>query len=345
MTDKKYQIFISSTYVDLQVERLALMDCVINYGHIPVGMELFNAADETQWNIIKKYIDDSDYYILILSDRYGSTDEDGFGYIEKEYDYAIKSGKPVISFVRDNNSIEKLPPEYRETENRERLRKFKEKVSRKLFKPWKDSEDLSRKFLFSFSELLKSRPQPGWIRGINIKKEINDFFYNLDEKPETNFSFLIKNATKVHVLARTAVNLLGQYERDIIDLIKKDCDVKLIFVGPESDAVKYIYGTDPHVYFDNARKMKSHLLSIKSKTGKIIQVKTTKHAPTMSIIHIEKEDGESFVIVQFYFLYSKIGRDRPTFRLNKDDRWYNTFKDEFDKIWENADDWNTDISL
>ena len=42
----KYQIFVSSTYEDLKDERAEVIKACLNMGHIPVGMEMFNAADE-----------------------------------------------------------------------------------------------------------------------------------------------------------------------------------------------------------------------------------------------------------------------------------------------------------
>jgi hypothetical protein len=45
MLDKKYQIFISSTFADLKDERQAAMNSVIDLRHIPIGMEGFPAID------------------------------------------------------------------------------------------------------------------------------------------------------------------------------------------------------------------------------------------------------------------------------------------------------------
>jgi hypothetical protein len=41
----KYQIFVSSTYDDLKDERAAVIRAILEMGHIPVGMEMFSAAD------------------------------------------------------------------------------------------------------------------------------------------------------------------------------------------------------------------------------------------------------------------------------------------------------------
>jgi len=58
----KYQIFISSTYDDLKNERAQVIKSILEMGHIPVGMEMFSAADDEQWKIIQRQIDESDYY-------------------------------------------------------------------------------------------------------------------------------------------------------------------------------------------------------------------------------------------------------------------------------------------
>jgi len=60
----KLQVFISSTFADLQEERQAGVEAVLTAGHIPAGMELFAAGDESQMNVIKRWIDESDVYLF-----------------------------------------------------------------------------------------------------------------------------------------------------------------------------------------------------------------------------------------------------------------------------------------
>ena len=98
--EKKYQIFVSSTYEDLTEERSIVMETILKLEQIPIGMEMFNAGDEEQWEIIKRTIDNSDYYLVIIGDRYGSTTDKGLSYTEKEYNYAVESGKPVLTFIK-----------------------------------------------------------------------------------------------------------------------------------------------------------------------------------------------------------------------------------------------------
>ena len=52
--DKRYQVFVSSTYADLKDERQRVIQVLMEMDCIPSGMELFPAADEDQWQFIKK---------------------------------------------------------------------------------------------------------------------------------------------------------------------------------------------------------------------------------------------------------------------------------------------------
>ncbi len=101
--EKKYQIFISSTYTDLIDARAKVQEAILSMLHFPVGMEMFSAADEEQWEIIQDTIDSSDYYILIIGHRYGSTidtgEDAGISYTEKEFRYAIEKQIPVLAFI------------------------------------------------------------------------------------------------------------------------------------------------------------------------------------------------------------------------------------------------------
>ena len=108
--DVRYQVFISSTFKDLIAERQAVLRAVLEMGHMPAGMELFPATDDSAWNLIKDVIDSSDYYVVIVGGRYGTLDDEGIGYTEREYDYAVSCEKPVISLLHkrpENLSREK----------------------------------------------------------------------------------------------------------------------------------------------------------------------------------------------------------------------------------------------
>src|SRR5476649_1442009 len=105
---RKYQIFISSTYLDLINERKYVGDAIADVGHISVGMELFPASTKEQWEMIQELIDTSDYYILIIGSRYGTiAPANGHeinrecSFTQKEYQYAFEKGIPIYTFFRD----------------------------------------------------------------------------------------------------------------------------------------------------------------------------------------------------------------------------------------------------
>lgn len=160
----KYQIFVSSTYMDLKDERDLIIKAVLEMGHIPVGMEMFSAADEEQWAIIKKQIDQSDYYVVVAAHRYGSMDENGLSYTEKEYDYAVSIGVPVLGFVIDSGSS--WPKEKSDTGEGIilKLENFKSKIKLKPVSFWKSKEDLSGKCTIALVKAFSAYPREGWVR-------------------------------------------------------------------------------------------------------------------------------------------------------------------------------------
>ena len=128
--DKRYQVFVSSTYEDLREARQEVMQALLELDLIPAGMELFPAANEDQWTLIKGVIDDCDYYIVVVGGRYGSVSVNGISYTEMEYDYAISQGKPVIGFLhKDPGSLPANRSEVN-SENRQKLATFRRRRSR-----------------------------------------------------------------------------------------------------------------------------------------------------------------------------------------------------------------------
>src|SRR5712691_1217526 len=141
--DKRYQVFVSSTYTDLIVERKKVIQAVIETNCIPAGMELFPAADEEQFKFIKRVLDDCDYYILVIGGRYGSTTAEGISYTEREYDYAVGKDLKVIALIHEKPDEIAYGKSETDSLLRERLAAFRKKVSvARLVKFWKSTEEL-----------------------------------------------------------------------------------------------------------------------------------------------------------------------------------------------------------
>lgn len=223
--EKRYQVFVSSTYADLKDERQKVIQTLMELDCIPSGMELFPAMDEEQWQFIKNIIDDCDYYLLIIGGRYGSLAEDGISYTEKEYDYAIEKGLKVIALIcEDPNS---LPPDKKEQDEEllKKLFNFIEKVKTgRLVKIWKSYSDIPLLVASNLPKTIKTYPAVGWVRANKVAssdllQEINELrkenellkSKNLEEKrnqiviPDLNLANLDDTFT-IHLEPRTNIS-------------------------------------------------------------------------------------------------------------------------------------------
>lgn len=172
MNNKRYQVFISSTYEDLRDERRAVQDVVISMGDFPVQMESFPAADQDQFEFIKAIIDQCDYYILIIAGRYGSVDEEGLSYTHKEFRYAVERKVPVLLMLHgDVGSISAAKTEASD-EGRESLKAFVAEAEKgRLRKAWNSLGDLKLAVREALDNAKATQPRIGWVRGNVVASE------------------------------------------------------------------------------------------------------------------------------------------------------------------------------
>ncbi|MDN2659422.1 DUF4062 domain-containing protein [Neptunomonas sp. CHC150] len=238
--DKRYQIFISSTFVDLIDERQAVLKSILELDHMPAGMELFPATDDTAWDLIKDVIDASDYYVLIVGGRYGSLDSEGIGYTEKEYDYAVKTKKPVIPLLHQNP--DNLPRDKTETDQEvwEKLKTFREKVEGKhTCVYWNSADELKAKVIIGLTSATKRHPAVGWVRADKVPSE-------------TTITEVLKLKQKVAELEAELIKNRNAPPPGTEDLMQGDDSfkMKVVFTGRRpggdwSDDVKYQASISP----------------------------------------------------------------------------------------------------
>lgn len=175
--NKRFQVFISSTFIDLKEERKAIIESLLNAKYIPVGMETFSASSDEQFNYIKKIIDDCDYYILILKTNYGSiSNSTGISYTEMEYNYATSKKMPILAFIYDE--LENIKLSIEEKRNRDLFFAFRDRIlsTNRLCKMWTSSLELIPAVMGSLNEEVQSNPQIGWIR-----PDIYEQYYLIEE--------------------------------------------------------------------------------------------------------------------------------------------------------------------
>jgi len=162
------------------------MDC------IPAGMEHFPAADEEQWNFIKRIIDYSDYYLLIIGGRYGSLDDDGLSFTEKEYDYAVSKNIKVVALIHGSPETLTFQNSEQEPSLREKLQAFRDKVkTKRLVDFWTSANELPGKVALGIMNARTMHPAIGWVRADRVSNE--NSLIEINNLRKENSDLIIKN--------------------------------------------------------------------------------------------------------------------------------------------------------
>jgi len=161
----RHQVFVSSTFTDLKDERAEVIQALWELDCIPTGMEAFVASNESQWEVIKRVIDECDYYVLILGGRYGSVTDDGISYTEKEYRYAKKIGLPVLAFAHSDPLQIPVGKSEDDTVRKAKLEAFRAEVLGEYpVKYWTSASELGGHVSRALIREIKINERPGWIR-------------------------------------------------------------------------------------------------------------------------------------------------------------------------------------
>ena len=181
---------------------------------IPAGMELFPAADQDQFEFIKRVIDDCDYYLVIIGGRYGSTvTATGISYTEQEYDYAVERGLKVIALI--HRSPDEIPFGKSEQDPalRQKLQQFRDKVANgRLVKFWKSVDELPGLVALGLVNAIKMFPAVGWIRADRAASE--DVLGEINELRKQNLT-LQDDVAKLSGEARIVIENLAGLDEEV----------------------------------------------------------------------------------------------------------------------------------
>lgn len=191
--NKRYQVFVSSTFADLAAERMEVIKALLELDCIPCGMEYFPAASEDTWHYISDLIKQCDYYIVIVAGRYGSLTPEGISFTQKEYECAINNDVPAIAFLCAEP--EKLPVANVDIdpERRQKLEKFVALLKKHLCKEWHNAYELGAVVSRSVTQLIKRTPRTGWVPASTVRSvedaneilELNKKIKELESKLRT----------------------------------------------------------------------------------------------------------------------------------------------------------------
>lgn len=224
---KKFQVFVSSTYEDLKEERKKVQEALLMADCIPAGMEAFVASNDEQFEIIKKIIDLCDYYVLIIGGRYGSISKSGISYTEMEYDYAVSKELPILVFSIDDK-IEL--PGYKKEKDKSKeklLKEFRNKaMQNRMASIWKNADDLFGKVAISIMKTKNDDVRPGWIRGDD---------YNPTE--------MLKQITDLQKENKRLIENVNDLEKSIVELTSNTTELEF-----EDKKISISYTTSHYSY-------------------------------------------------------------------------------------------------
>lgn len=259
--NKKLQVFVSSTFKDLKEERQAAVEAILTAGHIPAGMELFTAGDETQMHVIKRWIDEADVYMLILGGRYGSVEPvSGKSYTQLEYEYALAKGKPLFSVVvNDSHLDEKVKSVGRsvlEEENPGRLKEFRKLVETKMVRYWSDPRDIKLAIHETMAEFSHREELVGWIpasEGVDGGALAEEMARLTKENSELRQELHTLKESTQDIILEFFYNMVPIYENTIIDVPYRDSQSYIAIEGGEKPKDAWlqfdIYNKSSHSVF------------------------------------------------------------------------------------------------
>ena len=213
-------------------------------------MEMFSAADEEQWQIISETIDVSDYYVLIVGNRYGSIIQDGedagISYTEKEFRYALKQGIPVLAFVIADNTTNHTTEA--EPEKLYKLSLFKNAVKTdRVVKFWHNADELASQLTASLYKAISRNKRPGWIRTteVDVEKSLAEIT-RLTERVHTlealNADLKLENNRKPELFIRSKKDIIeeGEVANDItIENGVVKFKVQTVYVEDALNGIRY----------------------------------------------------------------------------------------------------------
>ena len=329
--NKKLQVFVSSTYTDLQEERQAAVQAILDAGHIPAGMELFKAG-KSQMKTIHKWIDDSDVYMLMLGARYGSIEPvSGKSYTQLEYEYALSKNMPVFAIVLDDSFLFTKAASCGkntifEKGNTYKYNSFKDKVESNIVKYVSNIDQISSVIHAQLNSLVNDDEYnlKGWIHNSQ-----NNSLYSLKTNQNQSFDKIIIGAKKITIIGKTMANIYNLYKSELEESIKSGCEYYILAYDYNEKARHILYSD--HSYSNHIATNKN-LENLQEEHANF-HYKLTNKWPAYGITSVEYEQKNNNYIQILLYAETMKGFQRPMFKINYGDEWYDAFTEEINLLW------------
>ncbi len=342
--EKRYTVFISSTYEDLREEREKVMGALLKLNFIPCGMELFPASSEEQWSLIQRVIDDCDYYILILAGKYGSVNNQGISYTEMEYRYAIKQGKPVIAFVHkcpDTLPANKVECSGKKQKQLENFRKF---VKTKLVNFWQNPYELGLQVSISMTKLIAQFPTPGWVKADHIVDQKNIMGLSAVHKYRQYENKVLNDSTMLEKLDICAFGLRSFRDstaKETRNACANGLVIRFLCISPSSIYLEQREKEENVGKGEIARTINDcieYFLDLKKDFPQNVFVKSYDSLPLD--LYWRQDD----ILAVGPYLFGKTSQQTITYEYKKGTAGFSYYTDYFEELWNN-NEFCTEISV
>lgn len=169
--EKKYQVYISSTYNDLKDERNEVVHAILDAHCIPAGIRAYFGSNNLKWEYIKHEINQSDIFLVFIAGKYGTERNDNHGkkisYVEMEYNYAKGIGKPILAFTFFDTEQLTSDRVEKTIRKKNKLKKFISKLeTESMWKKWTNKDNLKAIVLSTLNDVIatESSRMLGWVR-------------------------------------------------------------------------------------------------------------------------------------------------------------------------------------
>lgn len=252
---KKLNIFISSTYSDLQEHRERVIKVLKQAESEIEAMELWLASPTSPIEKCLKHLKKSNLLITIIAHRYGSLTEEGISFTEAEYEYSKNLKIDSLVFIIEDHY--KIDPSQIDYDNIEKLLSFKKRLKAEhMVSFFTTPDDLAKKVLLSFIEYTQSI---GYQR---LSKNIKTFWKKLLKEQKASIPFsdwmipINPNEDPLTIIRKIRNEINGiekwyDYISDSYRRLEEDLKLTLKKIGCNPEKLKKIdYYENPFIHRD-----------------------------------------------------------------------------------------------
>jgi hypothetical protein len=315
-------------------------------------MELFAAGDEEQLAVVRRWIDESDVFMLLLGKRYGSIEpRSGLSYIEVEYEHAVKASKPLFAIILTEALAEMkvrrgVPrAAVYEQQYRAALARFEDTVRSRMCTYADDLKDIKLGVADSLRTIESRHDLTGWIHSRDIPRGPSTIFPNLnapDYKSELDESLRLAKSIDVIGIGNNALT----QERTVEfyrAFVARGGRMRALFLSPSGEAIRereveeqrkfgsLTYNVVHNV--EDTRRFVAECDQLGASSSDAIEVRFYDRPPKLNMTLI---DG-SVAFVHYYGSRDR-GQDSPCF-FTRDAEVLPYYLNEFNRLWLSAEAW------